>query len=75
MRVYIPRSIDHNDRLFVYHGTITTFKDVLPVVLTLGKVAAVIIVLGTGNILFAGLAYYWYRNISTKKTNSNAVTQ
>jgi hypothetical protein len=47
----------------------TTVKDVLPVFMTLGKVAAVVIVLGTGNILLAGLAYYWYRNVSAKSKN------
>jgi len=38
----------------------TTWADVLPVLKTAGKVAAGLVLLGTGNILMIGLAGYWY---------------
>ena len=37
----------------------TTFKnDVVPVFVTVGKVLGVFVILGTGNLLMAGLAYW-----------------
>jgi len=43
----------------------TTFKDdVVPVFVTVGKVLGVFVILGTGNILMAGLAYWMYRRHS-----------
>lgn len=44
----------------------TRFKaDVLPIFITAGKVIGVFAVLGTGNLLFAGLAFWYYKK--TKK--------
>mmetsp|Transcript_26365 Transcript_26365/g.43010 ORF Transcript_26365/g.43010 Transcript_26365/m.43010 type:complete len:242 (-) Transcript_26365:59-784(-) len=43
----------------------TTFKDdIVPVFVTVGKVLGVFVILGTGNILMAGLAYWMYRRHS-----------
>uniref|UniRef100_A0A7S0AQA0 Cation-transporting ATPase n=1 Tax=Pyrodinium bahamense TaxID=73915 RepID=A0A7S0AQA0_9DINO len=40
----------------------TTFRgDILPIFKTAGKVLAVFAVLGTGNLLIAGLAFFWYK--------------
>ena len=33
----------------------------LPALLSLGKVLGVMIILGTGNLLYAGLAYWMYK--------------
>jgi len=45
----------------------TTFKrDVLPIFITAGKVLLVLFILGTGNILFAGLAYWMYHRSKKK---------
>ncbi|CAK9047768.1 Endoplasmic reticulum transmembrane helix translocase (Complexed with DOR1 protein 1) (Endoplasmic reticulum P5A-ATPase) (Sensitivity to the P.farinosa killer toxin protein 1) [Durusdinium trenchii] len=43
----------------------TTFRnDVVPVFVTVGKVLGVFVILGTGNLLMAGLAYWMYRRHS-----------
>jgi len=39
----------------------TTPADALPALLSLGKVLGVMIILGTGNLLYAGLAYWMYK--------------
>jgi len=43
-----------------------TLKDLYPILMTIVKVAAVVFVLGTGNILLGGAAYWWYRQYSSK---------
>ena len=45
----------------------TTLADLAPVGMTLVKVAGAIALLSTGNLIIAGLAYYWYRNYYQKK--------
>lgn len=57
----------------IFKATLEEFKklswrDFVPIGTTLLKVAAVLIVLGTGNILFAGLAFWFYRSYSNKPT-------
>ncbi|CAJ1410917.1 unnamed protein product [Effrenium voratum] len=43
----------------------TTFRnDIVPIFVTVGKVAGVFVILGTGNLLMAGLAYWMYRRHS-----------
>ena len=44
----------------------TTWKDFMPIVMTALKVMGGLVILGTGNILLAGIAYYMYRNYSNK---------
>jgi len=40
----------------------TTFQaDIVPIFITAGKVLMVFFILGTGNLVFAGLAFWWYR--------------
>jgi len=40
----------------------TTFAgDILPIFKTAGKVIAVFAILGTGNLILAGLAFFWYK--------------
>lgn len=46
----------------------TTLEDVKPVFFTLCKVVGVVAILGSGNIILAGAAWYFYRNF----TNSQA---
>ena len=50
----------------------TTLADLAPVALTLAKVVGVVFVLGTGNILMAGCAYYFYRNWSNSQAQRAA---
>jgi cation-transporting ATPase 13A1 len=50
----------------------TTWKDIFPVLLTLFKVVAAVAVLGTGNIVLAGVAYYTWRNMNAPKPASTA---
>jgi manganese-transporting P-type ATPase len=45
----------------------TTWKDFLPILMTLGKVVAVVILLGSGNLLLIGIAFYFYRSYSQKQ--------
>merc|ERR1711988_1097909 len=45
----------------------TTLADFAPVGMTLLKVAGGVVLLGTGNIMVAGLAFYWYRNYYNKQ--------
>jgi hypothetical protein len=52
----------------------TTMKDVLPVLITSGKIIGVIFVLGTGNILLAGLGYWFYRQWSNKTHATTTTT-
>lgn len=44
----------------------TTFKDFIPILMTFAKILGGLFILGTGNILLAGLAYWWYRNYYNK---------
>ena len=44
----------------------TTLKDITPVLLTAAKIVGVILVLGTGNIMLAGIGYYYYRQYVQK---------
>jgi len=54
-------------RAILQSAKATTFRgDILPIFKTAGKVLAVFFVLGTGNLLLAGAAYWWYRR-STKE--------
>ena len=46
----------------------TSVADLMPILSTVAKIAAVIFVLATGNILLAGAAYYYY-NQYQKRTN------
>lgn len=49
----------------------TTFKnDVLPIFITAGKVLGVFAILGTGNLLMAGLAYWMYRRHTKEPEDS-----
>ena len=45
----------------------TTFADLVPVMMTLLKIIGGLLLLGSGNILIWGLAYYWYRYYYVKK--------
>lgn len=46
----------------------TTFKgDILPIFMTAGKVLVVFFILGTGNLIFAGLAFWWYKRATKEK--------
>ena len=45
----------------------TTLADLAPIGMTLLKVAGAVFVLGTGNLVLAGLAYYYYRNYHYQK--------
>lgn len=47
----------------------TTLADFVPILFTVLKVVGVLFILGTGNILLAGLAFWWYRSY-TNKDNS-----
>jgi cation-transporting ATPase 13A1 len=44
----------------------TTWKDFVPLLLTFVKILGILLILGTGNILLAGLAYWWYRQYGAK---------
>ena len=48
----------------------TTLADLAPIGMTLLKVAGAVFVLGTGNLVLAGLAYYYYRNYYQKKNTT-----
>lgn len=49
----------------------TTFKnDVLPIFITAGKVLGVFAILGTGNLLMAGLAYWMYKRHTKEQDES-----
>jgi len=41
-----------------------TIKDFYPIFTTVGKIAAVLLLLGSGNILLIGMAIYWYWNFT-----------
>lgn len=43
-----------------------SWRDFVPIGMTVFKVAAVLVVLGTGNLLLAGMAFWWYRSYSNK---------
>jgi cation-transporting ATPase 13A1 len=43
-----------------------SLKDLAPIGMTLVKVVVVVAILGTGNLLLAGGAFWWYRNYSAK---------
>ena len=45
----------------------TSLKDFLPIVMTLVKVVVVLVILGTGNLLLMGGAFYAYRQYSNQK--------
>jgi cation-transporting ATPase 13A1 len=45
----------------------TTWQDFVPIFYTVLKIVAAIFILGTGNILLAGLAYWWYRQYSQQQ--------
>lgn len=45
----------------------TTPKDLLPALYSLGKVLGVLLILGTGNLIFAGLAYWGYKKYSSQQ--------
>jgi cation-transporting ATPase 13A1 len=44
----------------------TTWKDFMPILMTLVKIGGILLILGSGNILLAGIAYWWYRNYGDK---------
>eukprot|EP00930_Biecheleria_cincta_P038547 TRINITY_DN26478_c0_g1_i1.p1 TRINITY_DN26478_c0_g1~~TRINITY_DN26478_c0_g1_i1.p1 ORF type:complete len:1488 (+),score=365.22 TRINITY_DN26478_c0_g1_i1:27-4466(+) len=49
----------------------TTFKnDVLPIFITAGKVLGVFVILGTGNLLMAGLAFWMYKRHTREQEDS-----
>ena len=50
----------------------TSFKDFLPIFMTLGKVVAAVALLGTGNILLIGGAIWWYRSYTLKQKEQEA---
>merc|ERR1711988_1025225 len=45
----------------------TQLSDLAPIGITLLKVVGGVVLLGTGNIMVAGLAFYWYRNYYNKQ--------
>merc|ERR1712190_200229 len=52
-------------RAMVQSAKQTTFtKDILPIFFTVGKILGVFFILGTGNILVAGLAFWYWRKMS-----------
>lgn len=58
----------------VFSATVEELKktkgsDFLPLLSTVVKIAGGLIILGTGNILLAGLAYWWYRQYQAKAAN------
>ena len=50
----------------------TTLKDLYPIVMTVVKIGAGLILLGTGNILLIGGAIWWYRSYSQKQAAAAA---
>jgi manganese-transporting P-type ATPase len=46
----------------------TTLEDFKPILFTALKVIGGLLVLGSGNILLAGIAFYLYRNYNSRKT-------
>lgn len=45
----------------------TSIKDFLPILMTLVKVVAVVLILSTGNLLLMGGAFYAYRTYSNQQ--------
>lgn len=45
----------------------TTYKDLIPILMTAGKVVAGVLLLSTGNILLIGGAAWWYRSYYLKQ--------
>ena len=44
-----------------------TLKDLYPILMTIVKVAGVVFILGTGNLILGGAAYWWYRQYSQRQ--------
>ena len=44
-----------------------TLKDLYPILMTIVKVVGVVFILGTGNLLLGGAAYWWYRQYSQRQ--------
>lgn len=62
----------------VFHASMmeawkTSLADFLPIFVTLGKVVAVLLLLGTGNILLIGAAIWWYRSYTQKQKEAEAM--
>ena len=51
-----------------------TMNDLYPIMITVVKVAVVVVVLGTGNILLGGVAYWWYRQYSARAKAAETTT-
>merc|ERR1711871_1659071 len=51
----------------------TSFKDVMPILATAGKIIAAVLVIGTGNFLLAGIGYWYYS--SWRKKRAAAIQQ
>ena len=51
----------------------TTLEDVKPVFFTLCKVVGVVAILGTGNLVLGGAAFYFYRNFQSSQTQKAVV--
>ncbi|RYG68159.1 hypothetical protein EON64_05810 [archaeon] len=51
----------------------TSWQDFLPILMTLAKVAAGLVLLGTGNILLIGMAIWWYRSYSNKQQEAQLI--
>jgi uncharacterized protein HemY len=45
----------------------TSVKDFLPILMTLVKVVVVVLILGTGNLLLMGGAFYAYRQYTSRQ--------
>ena len=48
----------------------TTLMDLAPVLMTLLKVVGVVAILGTGNIVLAGAAFYFYRTFTQQQAKN-----
>lgn len=71
----LPTTSTHNHMLTTTHHTTlfiaeefekTTIKDFLPILYTLLKVVGVLVILGTGNILLMGGAFWAYRSYTAQ---------
>lgn len=49
-----------------------TWRDFVPILFTLLKVVGGLVILGSGNILLAGMAFWWYRSYSSKLKEQEA---
>lgn len=45
----------------------TSLKDFLPILMTLGKVVVCLVILGTGNLLLMGGAFWAYRSYTNQQ--------